>query len=51
MQDRLPAEKLQRIAEMFRQNLGRELTPEEQRYLGLSVVAVETVLVGGEAEE
>jgi len=24
------------MAKMFRQNLGRELTPEERKYLGLS---------------
>src|SRR5262249_43350883 len=36
MQGALPADKLQRMAEMFEKNLGRELTPEELRYLGLS---------------
>lgn len=37
MQGALPADKVQRLAEMFEKNLGRELTPEERRYLGLSV--------------
>ena len=31
-----PHEQLERMAKMFRQNLGRELTPEERKYLGLS---------------
>ena len=31
------ADKLQRVVEMFENNLGRELTPEERKYPGLSV--------------
>lgn len=36
----LSDEHLGRIEEMFRQSLGRELTPEERKYLGLSLVIV-----------
>ena len=40
MKQDLSAEQVQRIAEMFERNLGRELTPIERRYLGLSVAMV-----------
>ena len=32
----LPQDQLQRIARMFEKHLGRELTAEERKYLGLS---------------
>ncbi len=35
----LSDERLRRMAEMFRKALGAELTPEELRYLGLSIEA------------
>ena len=33
-------EEIGRMGTMFRQRLGRDLSPEEQRYLGLSLIAV-----------
>ena len=36
----LSDEHLTRIKEKFRQTLGRDLTPDEMRYLGLSLVAL-----------
>jgi len=32
----ISAEHVNRIKEMFRKALGRDLTPEEERYLGIS---------------
>lgn len=45
-----PVDKLRRIAEMFEQHLGRELTPEERKYLGFSVTveSVDDVELQGE---
>jgi hypothetical protein len=40
VQQNLSAEQLQHIAEMFERNLGRELTPDERKYLGLSAAMV-----------
>jgi len=37
---RLSDEHLARIKEKFRHTLGRDLTPDELRYLGLSLVAL-----------
>ncbi len=36
----LSDEQVRRVAEKFRKALGRELTPQERRYLGLSINAV-----------
>jgi hypothetical protein len=36
----LSDEQLRRVAEKFRKTLGRELTPQERKYLGLSIEAV-----------
>ncbi len=35
----LSDEQLRRVAEKFRKALGRELTPQERKYLGLSITA------------
>ena len=45
------AERLERIKEMFRKALGRELTGEEQRYLGLASTAETTEEVEAPKQE
>ncbi|HEY6972551.1 MAG TPA: hypothetical protein VJA94_25300 [Candidatus Angelobacter sp.] len=45
------AERLERIKAMFRKALGRELTAEEQRYLGLASTAESTEEVGAPKQD